>query len=279
MKVKANAKVNLVLDVIARMENGYHDLDMIMVPLTLCDELEVNLSDKDEIICDQKQFPLDESNTIYKAIVLMRERFSLREHFHVKVTKRIPMQAGLAGGSADGAAMLKAIITLCHIEIQEDELLIIAKQIGADVPFCVVNKVSRVQGIGERVRPIKIDCPFYMLLVKPEEGVSTGQAFQMIDFANCEHPDVDQVEKALIDNDYDTFCKSIKNTLEASAFQITPIIADIKKELVNADMDAVLMSGSGSTVFAITRDKEKINALELMLKKKYKFVTQCEIVR
>ncbi|MDD3049362.1 MAG: 4-(cytidine 5'-diphospho)-2-C-methyl-D-erythritol kinase [Bacilli bacterium] len=279
MKIEANAKINLTLDVIKKREDGYHELDMIMVPLSLCDVLDVSIAKEDEIICGEANFPLDESNTIYKAIVLMRERFNLKEHFRVVVNKQIPMQAGLAGGSADGAAMLKAIIQLCHITIAESELLMIAKKIGADVPFCVVNEASRVQGIGEKVTRFKINCPFYLLLVKPEEGVSTGLAFRQIDFNHCLHPDVDKAQEALCTDDYQTFCSCINNTLEQSAFAITPIIKTIKDELLASGMDTVLMSGSGSTVFAISRDKKKMDEMEKQMQQKYPFVCQCEIIK
>lgn len=278
MKIKANAKVNLVLDVVRRMDNGYHELDMIMVPLSLCDVLNVTIAEEDQIVCGEANFPLDESNTIYKAILLMREHFALKEHFHVEVEKRIPMQAGMAGGSADGAAMLKAIVSLCNLSVDEEEMLVIAKKIGADVPFCYVNEASRVQGIGEKVRRFKINCPFYMLLVKPKEGVSTGLAFKGIDFNTCIHPNVDTMEKALQNNDYETFLSCLGNTLEQSAFEITPIIKDIKQELKDLGMDGVLMSGSGSTVFAITRDKKILENAKQALIGKYSFVQECEIV-
>lgn len=278
MEIKANAKVNLVLDVVRRMENGYHELDMIMVPLSLCDTLHVEFAQEDKIVCGEANFPLDESNTIYKAILLMREHFHLKEHFHVEVEKRIPMQAGLAGGSADGAAMLKAIISMCGLNPSEEEMILIAKKIGADVPFCYINEASRVQGIGEKVRRFKINCPFYMLLVKPEQGVSTGLAFKGIDFATCIHPNVDMMEKALKEDDYETFLSSLGNTLEQSAFNITPVIKDIKEELYALGMDGVLMSGSGSTVFAITRNKETLFKAKEAMNGKYPFVSECEIL-
>lgn len=277
MRVEANAKINLTLDVVKKRNDGYHELDMIMVPLSLCDVLDVTLSKQDEIICEEAHFPLDESNTIYKAIVLMRKRFSLQEHFKVVVEKNIPMQAGLAGGSADGAAMLKAIVSLCNIEISEEELLLIAKQIGADVPFCVVNKASRVRGIGEKVETFSMHCNFHLLLVKPKEGVSTKEAFANINFLHCEHPNVDVCLHALINNDYETFCASIANTLEQSAFKITPVIAKIKQELIIEGMDAVLMSGSGSTVFAITKDETLLEKVKTKMKDRYDFVCQCHI--
>ena len=277
MQVEANAKINLTLDAIKKRDDGYHELDMIMVPLSLCDYLDVSFHHCDEIICDKTHFPLDESNTIYKAIALLRSRFNLNQHFKVVVDKRIPMQAGLAGGSADGAAMLKAIVSMCNLNIAQEELLSIAKQIGADVPFCVVNEASRVQGIGEKVERFSFDCPFYLLLVKPSEGVSTGLAFSNIDFLNCEHPDVALTQAQLIGNDYAGFCASIGNTLEQSAMQITPVIKTIKTELQQLGMDAVLMSGSGSSVFAITRDEQLIDEVEKKMKDKYAFVVQTHI--
>lgn len=278
MKIAANAKINLTLDVIKKRDDGYHELDMIMVPLSLADILEVNFADKDSILCDAQSFPLDESNTIYKAITLMREEYKLDQHFEVIVHKHIPMQAGLAGGSADGAAMLKAIVSLCQLIVSEEKLIALAKKIGADVPFCVVNQASRVQGIGERISRFAFHCPFYLLLVKPKEGVSTALAFRKIDFTNCVHPSVDKAQQALKDNDYEAFYACIGNTLEQSAIQIAPIIKTIKEELYEYGMDAVLMSGSGSTIFAISRDKQLVDKVEKQMRQRYSFVDQCQIL-
>lgn len=277
MEIKANAKINLTLDVVKKRDDGYHEMDMIMVPLSLCDILHVEIAQEDCITCEKEAFPLDESNTIYKAIVLMREKYHIKEHFHVRVEKHIPMQAGLAGGSADGAAMLKAIVSLCKLSISEEELLAIGKQIGADVPFCIVNKPARVQGIGEKVTRFVQNCPFYVLLVKPQEGVSTGKAFSLIDFTCCKHPDVDSALKCLQDNDYETFCTCIDNTLEQSALQLVPKIATIKQELNDLGFDAVLMSGSGSTVFAITRDASLLTKAKQVMNQ-YAFVLDCEMI-
>ncbi len=278
MKIEANAKINLTLDVVKKRSDGYHELDMIMMPLSLCDTLHVDFSDHDEIICGTSNFPLDESNTIYKAILLMREKFALNKFFKVIVEKSIPMKAGLAGGSADGAAMLKAIVSMCAIEISEEELILIAKKIGADVPFCVVNKPARVQGIGEQVRQFEYDCPFYLLLVKPSEGVSTALAFSNIAFDSCIHPNVQQCEDALLHDDYKALCTCIGNTLEQSAFEITPLIKQIKSELKEDGFDSVLMSGSGSTVFAITRNITLIHDCQKKYDEKYGFAQVCQIL-
>lgn len=278
MKVQANAKINLTLDVVRKREDGYHELDMIMLPLSLCDTLDVSLAHKDEIVCGTSEFPLDETNTIYKAILLMRKHFNIKECFRVEVTKRIPMQAGLAGGSANGAAMLKAIIALCKLEVDEKTLIQIAKQIGADVPFCVVNKPSRVKGIGEKVTTFSYDCPFYLMLVKPKEGVSTGLAFSKIAFESCTHPNVDECQQSLLNNDYNKLCNCIGNTLEQSAMSITPIIKEIKEKLIIDGFDSVLMSGSGSTVFAMTRDQSLLRRNLVNYEREYHFVCECEVL-
>lgn len=277
MEYKAYAKINLTLDVVKKRDDGFHELDMMMVPITLHDTLKVSFSDHDEIICGTNQFPNDETNTIYKAIQLMRDSYAFTEHFKVEVTKCIPMQAGLAGGSADGAAMLRAINEMCHLDKDLQELIPIAKKIGADVPFCLLNTSARVKGIGEKIEPFSIESDFYIVLVKPEEGVSTKEAFAGIDFEHCLHPDVSLTQQALLDNNYELFCSSIGNTLEQSAMQITPEVQMIKEELYKENFDAVLMSGSGSSVFALTKDKEKAKEVVEELQMKYDFVCMCKI--
>lgn len=277
MEIKAYAKINLTLDVVKKREDGYHELDMIMVPITLHDVLRVSFSEEDEIICGVHQFPNDESNTIYKAMLLMRQEYGITQHFKVEVEKNIPMQAGLAGGSANGAAMLRAIEEMCELDISQEKMLEIGKRIGADVPFCLVNTCARVQGIGEKIKPFVMACDFHILLVKPVEGVSTKEAFAGIDFASCVHPHVEITEKALIEGDYEAFITSIGNTLEQSAMQITPEIQMIKEDLEKEGFDVVLMSGSGSCVFAISKEEEKIEEAIEKLQWKYEFVHKCKV--
>ncbi len=271
MRVEANAKINLTLDVVCRRKDGYHELDMIMLPLEIHDVLEVSLASEDCIRCEALNFPLHESNTIYKAIQLMRKQFSLTQHFHVKVEKNIPMQAGLAGGSADAAAMLKAIVSLCNLQVSESQMVSIAKQIGADVPFCYYNRAARVKGIGEQLQCIEGKDSFHILLVKDEAGVSTKEAFEGIDFTTCKHPNVEECASAFIMGDYKKMCNSAGNTLEDSSFVITPIIATIKKQLQQDGFDCVLMSGSGSTVFALTKDKKLAQEMQKKYAKMYAY--------
>lgn len=277
MLIEANAKVNLTLDVVRRRDDGYHELNMIMVPLTLSDTLDITISDKDELICKSMDMPMNDSNTIVKAIKLMRETYGISECFRVEVIKRIPMEAGMAGGSADAGATMKAINRLCNLNVSLEELAMLSKKVGADVPFCIMNTCSLVKGIGEFVTPFEIKDKIYILLVKPKEGVSTKLAFESLDFNTCIHPDTDKCKEYLENGDYEMFCKTSGNTLEQSAFMITPVIKEIKEKLLEYNFDFVLMSGSGSTVFAITKDKNLVEKANFELKDTYDFVYSCEI--
>lgn len=255
MKINAHAKINLILNVVKKRDDGYHELEMIMVPLTLHDVIHIELSETDQYSCSIQELEIDEHNTVVKAVALMRKTYGLKQHFKIHIEKHIPMQAGLAGGSADAAAVLRGIKELAKLDITTKELSMLGKQIGADVPFCVYETPAVVKGIGEAITPIQVALKFAVLLVKPQEGVPTGKAFSMIDFTTCIHPDYRIAEECLTSGNYDAFCNSLGNTLEQPAMQIVPKIKDIKQELEAMGFDCVLMSGSGSTVFAITRDQ------------------------
>lgn len=256
MKCKAYAKINLCLDVVGKREDGYHELDMIMMPLELHDEITIELAKEDVYSCNIEGLVMDETNTVVKSVELMRKTFGLKEHFHVHVEKNIPAEAGLAGGSADGAAVLRAIRKLCHIDITIEELAQLGKQVGADVPFCVLSQCAIVKGIGEKLEPFDFSYPMHVVLIKPNKGVSTGKAFGMLDFHKCEHPDSAKVKEVLCAHEFEKLQDVIANSLEYSAFQLVPEIKDIKEDLLDMGFMSVLMSGSGSTVFALSEDKQ-----------------------
>lgn len=165
MKEFANAKVNLGLDVVGERADGYHLLDMIMVPLALGDDIDIEISDED-CFTSNTSLGWDKGNLMYRAVELMRQEYGIREHFKIDLHKRIPMQAGLAGGSADCAAVMRAVNVLCDLGLSEAELMKLGVRLGADVPYCIFNKPARVQGIGEVVSPIEIKKNYHILLVK-----------------------------------------------------------------------------------------------------------------
>lgn len=251
---KAYAKINLCLDVVNKRADGYHNLDMIMLPLQLHDTLEISISTQHEAYSDDLSVAMDEHNTIIKARDLMIETYQLKEKFKIVLHKQIPSQAGMAGGSADAAAVMRAIADLCHLDVSIEELSMLGKKVGADVPFCVYSTPAQVQGIGEIVKPFTFNYQPHVLLVKPPMGVSTKEAFQRIDFENGEHPHSDEVIQILSEQKYHLLPQYAKNTLEASAFELVPEIATIKQTLKDMGLEMSLMSGSGSTVFALSED-------------------------
>lgn len=256
---KAHAKINLCLDVIRRRSDGYHELDMIMLPLQLHDELHVEKNDIDLFSSNDDSVPFNESHTVIKAYRLMKERYGFEGCVKVNLIKNIPSQAGLAGGSSDGAAMVKALKELFEIKASDEELAEICLKIGADVPFCFYEKPAIVQGIGDKIKRFSFEWDPYVLLVKPAMGVSTKQAYQTLDIEKCDHVASDVVVEKLIKNKTNDLDQDLKNSLEYSAFQLVPQLKQLKTQLKDLGFKIVLMSGSGSTMFAISEDEQLIN--------------------
>ena len=277
MKQRAYAKINLCLDVVRRREDGYHELEMIIAPVNLYDTLNFEFSDELRLQSNVPYLPLDRRNTIVKAIELLREEYGFKENFEITLQKHIPTQAGMAGGSTDGAAAIRALNKMLQLGMDNDKMVEIAKKVGADVPFCLRSRPAFVTGIGENLEHFRVHTPFYLLLVKPYKGVSTKVAFETLDFSCAEHPDCRRMREALIGNDYDGVLQSLGNTLEQSAFKLVPQIATIKQELLALGFDGALMSGSGSTVFALTRDLELLEKGAAAMRKKAAFIRKTEL--
>lgn len=278
MKDRAYAKINLCLDVVGRRDDGYHELKMVMVPIDFYDVLEMNISRETTLSLNRSYLPVNEKNTIIKAIRLMREHFGFEEEFECVLQKHIPTRAGLAGGSADAAAAIRLICRLLQIRAGEEELIDIARQVGADVPFCLLNRPSLVQGIGEVLTPFRCEPDFEILLVKPRRGVSTKEAFEIVDAREGEHPDCQKMMKALIENDYPGIVDALGNSLEEAAVSLVREIRTVKEKLKEEGFDGVLMSGSGSTVFGITRDGELLERAMKKLKAEHYFVRRTRIL-
>ena len=276
MKVRAYAKVNLALDVVRKREDGYHDLEMIMAPITLHDLIYINVIDEGiEIESNSKIVPTDQRNIMYKVAQLMQERYGLKKGVKIFVYKHIPTQAGLAGGSADGAAVIKAMNKLFHLNLSYEEMAALGK---ADIPFCIYEKTAFVEGVGEKLQ--FIDEPFeaYLLLVKPKKGVSTQKAFTSLDLSKVKHQDCRKMKKGIEMNDYQAVIDNLQNTLELPSIKMVPQIKEIKKEMMKLGFDGALMSGSGSCVFGITRNQEIMNKGYEFFRKRYFFVRKSKIL-
>lgn len=272
---KAYAKINISLDIKGRRADGYHELDMIMVPISLYDTLYMSRADEMSFESNTS-LGFDEGNLIYKAVMLMKETFKLQSDYRIKLIKRIPEQAGLAGGSADCAAVLRLINRIEKLGLSEEQLAELGVKLGADVPFCIYQKAARVQGIGEKIRLLPQYERYDAVLIKPDEGVSTGKCFTIADSTDCDHPDMDEVEKCYLK--HEGLEKVMGNSLQKPAISLLPAIGDIINECRKLGYEKVLMSGSGSAVFVLTERNEDVRKILKTFKKKYKFAAKYHIL-
>lgn len=271
MIVKAYAKINVYLDVISKRNDGYHELVMVMLPLELHDTIEIEsvfgLRDS-YVTCDHVELQETKYNLINTTISKLRELYHFKQNYNIKVHKEIPISAGLGGGSSNAAATLRAFNQMLKLKINKDELNEIGKTIGADVPFCLYNKPALVKGIGEELTPIKLKHQYYVLIIKPERGLSTKRVFEKADTLELDHGDVDTVVSALEKGDDDKLAESMFNSLEKASLQMVPEIQDVKDMLRKDGLKMVMMSGSGSAVYALSTDHNMMKALYRKYEKK-----------
>ena len=255
MFVKAYAKINLFLDVISKRDDGYHELDMVMLPLELHDSIEISTSPvlKDSFITtDHIDLRIAKHNLINATLEEMRKRYDIKQNYIINAHKEIPISAGLGGGSSNAAATIKAIEHINKLKLSKEEEIELGCSLGADVPFCLANVPAHVQGIGEKITPIKMKKKYDVIIVKPEQGLSTRRVFELADTLELDHSNVDGVIKALETGDDDLLEKSLFNSLEKPSISMVPEIQKVKDTLKKMGFKLVLMSGSGSSVFALT---------------------------
>lgn len=279
MKIRAYAKVNLALDVVRKREDGYHELDMIMAPITLHDLIYIDRIEQGiKITTNNYKMPTDQRNIMYKVADILIQRYHIPYGVKIHIYKHIPTQAGLAGGSADGAAVLRAMNEMFHLGLSLEELAAIGKEVGADIPFCIYEKMALVRGIGEKLEFIHHDFHAYLLLVKPKKGVSTKKSFGMLDLKNAVHPQILEMKEGIENNDFQKVVHHLGNTLEGPSMDMVLDIQSIKKEMIELGFDGALMSGSGSCVFGMTQDINKLEEGFEYFKNKYYFVRKTQIL-
>lgn len=256
IKVIAPAKINLFLDILGRLENGFHSLFMVMQAVDLCDEITVDKGeDGISLTCSDERLPQDENNIAFKAAKAFFEATAIAPNAVIHIEKKIPFEAGLAGGSADAAAVIVGLDELYGTKLSKQAMCEIGLTVGSDVPFCIKGGTCIAQNRGEvlsRVKPLK-KC--YVVLAKPEKGVSTAQAFAAADKAYIYHPDNLKMLEACSNGDFDGICKHASNVFE----QVIEVVERVRIKEVMRLCGARLyqMSGSGPTVFGIFDDKEK----------------------
>lgn len=278
LEIKCYAKVNLALDVLKRLNNGYHQLKMIMVLIDLYDRLEISISDEMSFTCNKKYVSINPNNTILKAVSLMREKYKFKENFKINLIKVIPTKAGLAGGSSNGAMTIKAISKLLNISMSKEDIKEICLKIGADVYYMYYQQPALVKGIGDDLLFFKNNLHMNILVIKPKQGISTKLAYEGLDIANLKHCDVDKVYEGLQENDYEKVIQNMGNSLEQSAFKLCNKIETLKKELLTYPVDNVLMSGSGSSLMCFSKNLKLLKTICEQYRKKGYFARVCRIV-
>lgn len=259
MTLKALAKINLGLDVVRRREDGYHEVRMIMQTIHLYDQLTLEKSKTSGIrISTNLNFlPVNENNLVYKAGMLLMDEFHIEEGIDVNLVKRIPVAAGMAGGSTDAAAMLYGMNEMFGLGLSRQELMERGVKIGADVPYCLMRGTALAEGIGEKLTqlPPMVKCP--VLIAKPQISVSTKFVYQNLKLdENTIHPDIDRLQRDIKAKDLEAIARDMGNVLETVTIPEYPIIAEIKEQMMKSGAINSMMSGSGPTVFGLFEDQE-----------------------
>lgn len=253
----AYAKINLGLDVLGKRPDGYHEVSMIMQTVDLYDTLAIEKTKFNRIYVktNLSYLPCDHRNLVYRAAVLFHEMFTPHNGLRITLTKRIPVAAGLAGGSTDAAATLIALNELYHAGLTTDQLMELGLKLGADVPYCIKMGTALSEGIGEVLTPLEPMPDCHILLVKPSISVSTKQVYESLKLEEgMVHPDIPAMKKALADRNLIQLCSKMDNILETVTINQHPVIQAIKEKMLALGALSSLMSGSGPTVFGVFQD-------------------------
>lgn len=267
LTVNAPAKINLFLDIIGRLDNGYHSLFMVMQSVGLSDKIILAESEKHGIFltCSDARLPSDESNIAYKAAAAFFKKTGISPNVEIGIEKQIPFAAGLAGGSADAAAVIVGLNELYKTNLSQAELCKIGLTVGSDVPFCIVGGTCLSQNTGgvlSQLEPLK-EC--FIVLAKPEAGVSTAEAYAAADSTHLYRPDSMRMLDACEKGDFESICKYAGNVFE----QVIEVADRVEFKRIMRENGCSLcqMSGSGPTVFALFENKENAEKCAEELKK------------
>ena len=246
ISVKARAKIDLTLDVTGKRPDGYHELKMIMQTVELYDKVFVKKIEKPviKIKTNLEWLPTDNRNLAYKAAEVIKERYNIPGGVFIELKKTIPVAAGLAGGSADCAAVLYAMNILYNLKIKREELAAIALELGSDVPYCLMRGTALAEGRGEILTRLPACPEAWIVLAKPAVGMSTAAVYKAIDAIDgYSHPDTEGMIDAIKKSDINAVASKLSNVLENASILMCPMIGDIKKMLSDMGAVGVLMSG------------------------------------
>lgn len=261
--VKAPAKINLSLDVLYKRPDGFHEVEMIMTTIDLADRVELTLLEQDKIhiLSHNRYVPDDQRNLAFQAAQLLKDRYQVKKGVQITIEKTIPVAAGLAGGSSDAAATLRGLNKLWELGLTLDELAVLGSEIGSDVSFCVYGGTALAKGRGEMITDLPAPPTCWVILAKPYIGVSTAEVYRRLDLNGMQHPQIGEMVKAIHNNDYQGVCENVGNVLEDVTLKLHPEVAQIKEQMKRFGADAVLMSGSGPTVFGIVQHDSRMHRI------------------
>lgn len=265
IQLKARAKINTALDVISRREDGYHELRMVMQSVNLCDTVFIKKQPQGITVTSNLVWlPTDRRNLVYRAAEVLKERYDIKSGIQINLQKNIPVAAGLAGGSSDCASTLVGIRNLFSLPISMEELMAVGKELGADVPYCIMRGTALAEGIGEKLTRLPAFPNTYVLLAKPPINVSTATIFGALDINSIDnHPDVEKMIHYIKKQDLKGICDTMGNVLENVTIPLYPVIASIKSAMLDYGAIGSMMSGSGPTVFGFFASYEQgLNALK-----------------
>lgn len=256
IQLKALAKINLGLDVLRRREDGYHEVKMIMQTIGLHDDLEIRKTKTPGIQVKTNLYylPTNENNLVYKAAKLLMDEFQIQDGVSIQLKKRIPVAAGMAGGSSDGAAVLWGINQMYGLGLSMQALMERGVRLGADVPYCIQRGTALAEGIGEKLSVLPPMPKCTILIAKPGISVSTKFVYENLhanDLKPEQHPDVDSMIEAMRQKDLGLLCSRMGNVLETVTIPAYPVINEIKRTMMGNGAIGSMMSGSGPTVFGI----------------------------
>ena len=272
LHIRSFAKINISLNITKKRDDGFHELDSVMLPISLHDSLVISkLTNANDNFVTVDDFSIGtfSYNLATFSIEKLQSIYHFNDKFRILIHKVIPIQAGLGGGSSNAAFTMKAVNSMLKLGASDQELIDIAKTLGCDIPFFIKCKPARVQGVGEILTPITVKNNYYVLLVKPEAGCSTKEVYGISDTMDLKVCSIDNVIQALETGDDELLAQSISNALQEPAIKCVPSIQAIIDELHGLGLNMVQVTGSGSAVFALSTDKNLLKKILKQLEDKY----------
>ena len=272
LHIKSFAKINISLNITKKRDDGFHEIDSVMLPISLHDSLVISRlksAPDNYVTVDDFSIGSFTYNLATFSIEKLQSKYHFSDKFRILIHKVIPIQAGLGGGSSNAAFTMKAVNSMLKLGATDEELIELSKSLGCDIPFFIKCKPARVQGVGEVLTPITVKNNYYVLIIKPEAGCSTKEVYSISDSMDLKTCNIDNVIKALEEGDDDLLAENMYNALQDPAIKVVSQIQSIIDELKENGLKIVQVTGSGSAVFALSTDKALLTQILRKLEDKY----------